>query len=59
MYYGYERAWGAIAWGKCEPGSSLAGPVSWRARVAWTMLAVAAVVLILLIVLYVTPLVKP
>ena len=43
MYYGYERAWDVIAWGKCEPGSSLAGPVSWRARVTWTMLAAAAV----------------
>jgi len=59
MYYGYERFWNAIAWGKCEPGSSLAGAVSWQARVTWTMLTVAAIVLILLLVLYITPLVKP
>ena len=59
MYYGYERVWDAIAWGKCEPGSSVPGPVSWRASVVWTVLGVAAVVLILVLVLYVTPLVKP
>ncbi len=59
MYYGYERLWDAIAWGKCEPSTSLAGPMSWRAMATWSLLAVVAVVLILVLVLYVTTLVKP
>jgi len=59
MYYGYERVWAGVAWGKCEAESPLAGDIAWPAKLAWTAVAVAAIVLILAIVLYVAPLVKP
>ena len=52
MYYGYERLWARVAWGQCEPGSSLAGPVSFRARVLWVMVALVAVALVLALVLF-------
>lgn len=33
MYYGYERVWAGIAWGKCEQGSPLAGEAGWTKKV--------------------------
>ena len=59
MYYGYERVWAGIAWGRCGEGSPLAGGVAWTAKLAWTVAAIVAIVLLLVIVLYVTPMVKP
>jgi len=59
MYYGYERVWSDIAWGRCEAGSPLAGDVAWTTKAAWTAGVVAAIVLILVLVLCVTPMVKP
>jgi len=59
MYYGYERVWAGVAWGRCEAEGPLAGDIAWPARLAWTAVAIAVIVLILAIVLYVTPLVKP
>ena len=59
MYYGYERLWAGIDWGRCEEGSPLAGDVSWTTKLAWTAAVIVAIVLILVMVLYVTPMVKP
>ena len=59
MYYGYERLWAGITWGRCEDGSPLAGDVTWTTKLAWTATAIAAIVLLLVTVLYVTPMVKP
>ncbi len=59
MYYGYERAWDRVAWGRCETSNPLAGNVTWTAKLAWTAAAIATLVLLIVIVLYVTPMVKP
>ena len=59
MYYGYERVWSGVAWGRCEAESPLAGNIAWTAKLAWTVAAIAAIVLLLAVVLYVTPMVKP
>jgi len=59
MYYGYERVWTGVAWGQCEEGSPQAGDVPWTTTLAWTAVTIAAIVGILLIVLYVTLMVKP
>ena len=59
MYYGYERMWTGITWGRCEEGSPLAGDVARTTKLVWTVAAITAIVLILVIVLYVTPMVKP
>ena len=58
MYYGYERLWAGIGWGRCVEGSPAPGDVAWTTTLAWTAAAVAAILLLLVIVLYVTPLVK-
>ena len=54
MYYGYERVWSGISWGRCDGGSG-AGQLTWRARLVWTIAGIGAVLLILLVVLYLTP----
>ena len=59
MYYGYERIWAGIIWGQCEEGSELAGDVAWTTKLAWTAAAIGVIVLLLVIVLCVTPMVKP
>ena len=59
MYYGYERLWAGVSWGRCEEGSPMAGEIAWTTRLAWTAAAVAVIVLLLLAVLYVTPTVTP
>lgn len=59
MYYGYERLWAGVAWGRCEAETPLTDDVAWTVKLAWTVAAIAAIVLLLAIVLYVTPLVKP
>jgi len=59
MYYGYERLWDAVAWGRCEAESALASPASWRVTVTWAIVAVIAIVLVLALVLFLTPVVKP
>ena len=59
MYYGYERLWAGITWGSCEEGSPLAGDPAWTTTLAWAAAIIATIVLLLVIVLYVTPMVKP
>ena len=59
MYYGYERVWAGITWGRCEEGSTLVGDLTWTTKLVWSAVAIAAIVLLLVIVLYVTPMVKP
>ena len=59
MYYGYERLWSAITWGRCEEGSPQAGDVTWVTKLVWTAAVLTAIALILVLVLYVTPAVKP
>ena len=59
MYYGYERLWVGVAWGRCEEGSLLAGDIPWTTRLAWSTAIIAAIMVLLVIVLYVAPLVKP
>ncbi len=59
MYYGYERIWDGIAWGKCQEKNPLAGNVTCAARIVWTAATIAAIVLFLAIVLYIAALVKP
>jgi hypothetical protein len=59
MYYGYERLWDSVGWGRREPGGSQPRLLSWRASFAWGVLTLAAVILITVLVLCVTPVVKP
>ncbi len=59
MYYGYERVWARVAWGKCEADSLLAGDIAKPAKLVWTAAIITAIVLILALVLYVTATVKP
>lgn len=59
MYYGYERLWAAIGWGKSAPGGSSPAYIPWTAKLVWTLAVLLAIVLMLVTVLYVTPMVKP
>jgi len=59
MYYGYERLWAGVTWGRCEEGSPLASDIPWTTKFAWTTAIIAAIMMLLVIVLYVAPLVKP
>jgi len=58
MYYGYERVWARIAWGRCQADSLLAGDVAWPAKLAWTVATITAIVLLLTLILCVTAAVK-
>ena len=59
MYYGYERVWDSVAWGRSEPGGPNNPPLSRRARLAWAAIILLALVLIFALILYVAPLLKP
>jgi len=59
MYYGYERVWAGVDWGRCEVESPPAGNAAWATKIAWTAAGIAAIVLLLALVLYVIALVKP
>ena len=59
MYYGYERVWDKVAWGRSQPGKPNKPLSSWRARLAWVAITLLALVLIFVLVLYVAPLLKP
>ena len=57
MYYAYERIWNRIAWGKSgEEGES---PLPRRLKLVWGAALVLAIAVVLFLLLYVTPLVKP
>jgi hypothetical protein len=55
MYYFYERIWAAVAWGRREPPR----PMSRRARIVWTAATLASLAVILYLIIYVTPRIKP
>jgi uncharacterized membrane protein len=57
MYYAYERIWAGVAWGKS--GEEGEPPLPWRLRLVWGAGLVLALAVVLFLVLYVTPLVKP
>jgi len=59
MYYGYERAWNAVGWGKVGPGESPETTLSPRAQLAWGLATLAALILIGVLIFYITPLIKP
>lgn len=59
MYYGYERVWTGIDWGKCDERQMQARDIDWTTRLLWTIGVVVALGLIFLLVLCVTPKVKP
>lgn len=59
MYYGYERLWSGIAWGRYGENSPATNNLSWATKLVWTVAGIAVVVLLLVIVLYCTPKVKP
>ena len=59
MYYGYERVWARIAWGRCEADSPLAGDVAWPVKLAWTAATITTIALLLALILYVAVTVKP
>jgi len=54
MYYGYERIWASISWGRDEP----VRPMSRRARAVWTIGSIAAIVLVFYLIIFVSPKIK-
>ncbi len=59
MYYGYERIWMKVSWGKLGQGDEIAAkPLQLRHRVLWTSGVVLSITLIFWLLLSVTPNVK-
>ena len=59
MYYGYERWWGSIQWGRLDLGAEGSPPpLTLRAKVLWAVGTLIAVASLFFLILYVAPLAR-
>jgi hypothetical protein len=54
MYYGYERIWASISWGRDKP----VRPMAKRDRMLWTAATLAAILLVFYLIIFVSPKIK-
>lgn len=54
MYYGYERMWASISWGRDQP----VRPMAKRDRILWTTATLAGILLVFYLIIFVSPKIK-
>ena len=54
MYYGYERIWASISWGRDQP----VRPMAERDRILWTTATLAGILLVFYLIIFVSPKIK-
>ena len=54
MYYGYERLWSSISWGRDE----LIRPMSKRDWIGWAMGTIAGIMLVFYLIIFISPKIK-
>lgn len=58
MYYFYERVWSSINWGKINGKYQARISMSFRDCVNWTLIVLAALAVLFLFILYISPALK-
>ena len=57
MYYGYERIWATIQWGRIDNNTNLL-PLSFRDKVLWASATLLSVSFLFFLLIYVSPIIK-